>query len=68
MKGFRVLYSVAIVTFLLPLIAWAGAEIGRVPPKVELKDKLGGRLDATPWSSEDLKGKVHAQFPDFLFA
>jgi YtfJ family uncharacterized protein len=43
-------------------VAWAGAELGQVPPKVELKDKLGGRLDGTPWSSEELKGKVHVLF------
>ncbi len=37
-------------------------EIGQIPPKVELKDKLGGRLDGTPWSSEELRGKVHVLF------
>ncbi len=37
-------------------------EIGEIPPKVELKDKLGGRLDGTPWSSEELRGKVHVLF------
>jgi uncharacterized protein len=37
-------------------------ELGQVPPKVELKDKLGGRLDGRPWSSEELKGKVHVIF------
>lgn len=37
-------------------------EIGQVPPKVELKDKLGGRLDGKSWSSEELQGKVHVIF------
>ena len=37
-------------------------EIGEIPPKVELKEKLGGRLDGTPWSSEELRGKVHVLF------
>jgi len=37
-------------------------EIGEVPPKVELKEKLGGRLDGKPWSSEELQGKVHVLF------
>jgi len=37
-------------------------EMGEVPPKVELKEKLGGRLDGKPWSSEELKGKVHVLF------
>ncbi len=37
-------------------------ELGEIAPKVELKDKLGGRLDGTPWSSEELRGKVHVLF------
>ena len=36
--------------------------MGRVPSKVELKDKSGGRLDGTPWNSEELKGKVYVLF------
>jgi predicted transcriptional regulator len=47
---------------LVPAVAWAGSELGQVPPKVELKDKLGGRLDGTLWSSDELKGKVHVLF------
>jgi YtfJ family uncharacterized protein len=37
-------------------------ELGEIPPKVELREKLGGRLDGTPWSSEELQGKVHVLF------
>jgi len=37
-------------------------EIGQIPPRVELKEKVGGRLDGTPWSSEELRGKVHVLF------
>jgi len=37
-------------------------EMGKVPPKVELKEKLGGRLDGQPWSSEELQGKVSVFF------
>ncbi|MBI4764264.1 MAG: transcriptional regulator [Deltaproteobacteria bacterium] len=37
-------------------------EPGEVPPKVVLKEKLGGRLDGKPWSSEELQGKVHVLF------
>jgi YtfJ family uncharacterized protein len=37
-------------------------EMGQVPPKVELKEKLGGRLDGTAWSSEEMKGKVYVLF------
>jgi YtfJ family uncharacterized protein len=37
-------------------------EIGEIPPKVELREKLGGRLDGKPWNSEELQGKVHVLF------
>jgi len=37
-------------------------EMGEIPPKAELKEKLGGRLDGKPWSSEELRGKVHVLF------
>lgn len=37
-------------------------ELGEIPPKVELKEKLGGRLDGTPWSSAELQGKVYVLF------
>ncbi|MGA3113265.1 MAG: YtfJ family protein [Syntrophobacteraceae bacterium] len=40
---------------------WA-LEFGEPPPKVELKDKLGGRLDAKPWSSDELQGKLSVIF------
>ena len=55
---FAALFSLLVVT----AVVWASAELGKVPPKVELKDKLGGRLDGTPWSSEELQGKVHVLF------
>jgi YtfJ family uncharacterized protein len=37
-------------------------EMGKIPPTVELKEKLGGRLDGTPWSSEELQGKLSVIF------
>ena len=37
--------------------------IGEIPPKVVLKGDLGGRLDGTQWSSEELvSGKVIVLF------
>ena len=51
------------VLAVLPITRVAQAiEIGEIPPKVELKEKLGGRLDERPWSSEELQGKVHVLF------
>ena len=37
-------------------------EMGETPPTVELREKLGGRLDGKSWSSEELRGKVHVLF------
>jgi YtfJ family uncharacterized protein len=56
------LLKLFVLAFFVAQSAWAGLEMGQVPPKVELKDKLGGRLDGTPWSSGELKGKVHVIF------
>jgi len=51
------------VLAVLPITRVAQAiEIGEIPPKVELKEKLGGRLDERPWSSEELQGKVYVLF------
>jgi YtfJ family uncharacterized protein len=50
-----------LVAFVINQAAQA-IEMGTFPPKVELKEKLGGRLDGKPWSSEELRGKVHVLF------
>jgi YtfJ family uncharacterized protein len=50
-----------LVVFLTGQAARA-VEIGEIPPKIELKEKLGGRLDGKPWSSNELQGKVHVLF------
>ena len=42
--------------------AWAEIRMGELPPAVELKEKVGGRLDGSPWDSAELKGKVHILF------
>lgn len=58
--------KIVIVVFLVAGLALATAawpiEIGEVPPRVELKGKWGGRLDGSPWSSDELQGKVHIVF------
>ena len=54
----RLFVSVCLFTSL----AWAGVEMGQVPSKVELKEDLGGRVDGGPWSSDEMKGKVHVLF------
>ena len=61
MKCFIKIILVILGIFLINQAAQA-IEIGEVPPKVELKEKLGGRLDGKPWSSEELQGKVHVLF------
>jgi YtfJ family uncharacterized protein len=61
MKHLQKLCTVLFALFLVPQMVQA-IEMGQVPPKVELKEKVGGRLDGTAWSSEELKGKVHVLF------
>jgi YtfJ family uncharacterized protein len=56
-KGLIFLLSIFLINQAAPAI-----EMGEIPLKVELKEKLGGRLDGTPWSSEELRGKVYVLF------
>jgi YtfJ family uncharacterized protein len=60
------MYLLKWLIFVLPVFlinqAVQAVEIGQIPPKVELKEKLGGRMDGKPWSSEELRGKVHVLF------
>jgi len=52
-----------IFLMLFPTMVLAELPIGEIPPKVVLKDDLGGRLDGTQWSSEELvSGKVIVLF------
>ncbi len=61
MKIFMTLCLVALGVFSLPSTG-SPLELGQIPPKVELKEKLGGRVDSRPWSSEELRGRVHVLF------
>jgi hypothetical protein len=61
MKFFITIILTVLGILLINPIAQA-IEPGEVPPKVVLKEKLGGRLDGKPWSSEELQGKVHVLF------
>jgi YtfJ family uncharacterized protein len=56
------LISVVIVAGFVSQNAWAQLKIGETPKTVVLEDKLGGRLDGSPWSSDEMKGKVHVLF------
>ncbi|MDD9951090.1 MAG: transcriptional regulator [Zetaproteobacteria bacterium] len=40
-------------------VLFAKAELGQVPPVLELSEQAGGRVDGSAWSSHELKGKVH---------
>ena len=52
-----------IFLMLFPTMVLAELPIGEIPPKVVLKDDLGGRLDGTQWSSDELvSGKVIVLF------
>jgi len=54
--------QIPVLICLLSQNVWAELEIGQVPKTIELKDELGGRLDGSPWSSGELKGKIHVLF------
>ena len=52
-----------IFLMLFPTMVLAELSVGEIPPKVVLKDDLGGKLDGTQWSSEELvSGKVIVLF------
>ena len=57
----RVVLILFVFTFIFSQ-AWAELQMGQMPPRVELKGELGGRLDGTPWSSDELHGKVYVLF------
>jgi len=61
MKYFILIGIMVVAVFLMNPAAQA-LTLGETPPKVELKEKLGGRLDGKPWSSDELQGKVHVLF------
>lgn len=58
------LQRMAAVLFAMLVVPQAAlaVELGQLPPKVELQGKTGGRLDGTPWHSDELKSRVHVLF------
>jgi len=58
----RMKWLIPVLAFFVMNQAAQAFEIGEIPPRIELKEKLGGRLDGTPWSSDELQGKVHVLF------
>lgn len=59
---FLKMFALLVVACIMAQNAWAGLEIGKVPETVTLQDKEGGRLDGSPWSSAEFKGKVTVLF------
>lgn len=59
MKPFLTVFF--LLCFMVPP-SWAELTLGQVPEAVVLKGDLGGRLDGSPWSSDELKGKVSVLF------
>ena len=58
----RFLAIVLLAVSVMAAPAWAGVKVGEIPKEVELKGEDGGRLDGSPWNSNELKGKVHVLF------
>ena len=46
--------AIKIILILVPTMLLAELPIGEMPPKIVLKGDLGGRIDGTQWSSEEL--------------
>jgi len=55
-------YSMVILLCLLAQNALAELVQGEIPKVVTLQEKLGGRLDGTPFSTEEFKDKVTVLF------
>ncbi|PJB76854.1 MAG: transcriptional regulator [Acidobacteria bacterium CG_4_9_14_3_um_filter_49_7] len=49
----------AILVILAAIPSANAVELGQVPPTVQLSGEKGGRVDGTPWSSTEIKGKVY---------
>jgi uncharacterized protein len=49
----------AILVILAAIPSANAVELGQVPPTVQLSGEKGGRVDGTPWSSSEIKGKVY---------
>ena len=49
--------AIMIIIMIFPAMVLAELPIGEIPPKVVLKGDLGGRIDGTQWSSEELVSK-----------
>jgi len=52
-----------ILVFVLAVTnVFAELPLGEKPPVIDLKGKIGERVDGTPWSSNELVGKVWVVF------
>lgn len=55
MKRFWIL---CLLIAFLPMTVFATLPVGEAPPVVTLEGDDGGRLDGSPWSSSEMKGKL----------
>ena len=49
---------IGLLTLSFPHFSVAELPIGQSPPLITLQGEAGGRVDGTPWSSSEIKGKV----------
>ncbi|NOZ12178.1 MAG: transcriptional regulator [Acidobacteria bacterium] len=52
-------WMIPVILVLLGISSASAVELGQVPPTVQLSGKKGGRVNGTPWSSAEIKGKVY---------
>ncbi|NOY22974.1 MAG: transcriptional regulator [Acidobacteria bacterium] len=57
MKSRWIIPAILVLFAVVPSIN--AMDLGKVPKTVQLSDKKGGRVDGTPWSSTEIKGKVY---------
>jgi len=52
----------SLIILFIPGLVLADLPLGKMPPEITLEGDTGGRVDGTPWSSSELKGKLFIVF------
>ncbi len=47
---------------LIPMVALSGIPVGEKPKTVVMEGEIGGRLDGTKWSSDEMQGVIYMLF------
>ena len=55
-------FILIMLSLLTPMLAFSGIPVGEKPKTVILEGEIGGRLDGTKWSSEEIQGVIYMLF------